>query len=167
MKLLEYVRDQDDVPEDDKVAEMAGIPVALVKAVFDYLSDIEEYGTIDPKGSEFEKMEKMSYEAIINTGADDIEDEPVISLTSALFQSGAKDIDTAKRLVAYVYCAMTEAIDKDALRDKLSDIAEDVESNGEPNTVYGIMSKYRIGIYSARAVKSMVFSKDGSVIGHI
>ena len=165
--LLEYVRDQDDVPSNEKVAEMAGIPADKVEEVFSYLSDIEEYGTIDPNGGEFDRMEKMSYEAIINTGADDIEEEPVISLTSAFYQSGAKDIDTAKRLVAYVYCAMTENIDKDALRDKLSDIVDDIESNGEPGTVFGIMSKYKVGVYSARAIKAMVFNEDGSVRGHI
>jgi len=165
--LLEYVRDQDDVPSNDKIAEMAGIPADRVDEVFSYLSDIDEYGTIVPSGSEFERMEKMSYEAIISAGADDIEEEPVLSLTSAFYQSGAKDIDTAKRLVAYVYCALTENVDKEALRDKLSDIADDVEFNGEPNTVFGIMSKYKIGVYSAKVVKSMVFNKDGSVIGHI
>ena len=62
---------------------------------------------------------------------------------------------------------MTCDIDRDAIFDQVSEIADDVEFNGSPKTVFDIMSKYRIGVYSARAVKSMVFGKDGSVIGHI
>ena len=167
LKVLELARDQDEMPDEEEIVKMAGIPAVMADQVFAYLMDIQEYGKINPNGGEFEAMEKMSYEAIVKTGADDIEDDPVISMTSAYYQSGAKDIDTAKRLVAYVYEAMTGEIDYEAVFDRLSEIADDVEFNEKPNTVFGIMSKYHIGVYSARAVKNMVFNKDGSVIGHI
>jgi len=166
LMLLAYAHEHDDMPDEDKIAELAGIPEDKMGEVAEYLS-VEDYGRIDPDSSEFEKMEKMSYDAIVKTGSDDIDDDPVIPIIFAYYEAGAGSIETAKKLVSYIYTAMTEDVDKDALSDKLSKIADDVELNGEPSTVFGIMSKYRIGVYSARAVKSMVFSKDGSVIGHI
>ena len=165
--LLRYAHDVGEMPSEEKAVELAGIPQEMAESVLDYLSDIKEYGKIDPNGGEFKTMEEMSSAAIVNTGADDIEDDPVISLTSAFFDSGAEDIDTAKRLVAYVYEAMTCEIDGHAIYDQISEIVDDVEFHGSPKTVFEIMSKYHIGVYSARAVKNLVFNKDGSVIGHI
>ena len=55
---------------------------------------------------------------------------------------------------------MTCKIDKDAIYDRISQIADNVEFDGGPNTVFEIMSKYKIGVYSARAVKMMVSKKD-------
>lgn len=165
--LLRYAHEEGEMPSEEKAVELAGIPSEMAEPVLEYLSDIDEYGKIDPNGGEFKRMEEMSFGAIVNTGADDIEDDPVISLTSAFYDSGAKDIETAKRLVAYVYEAMTCDIDGHAIHDRISDIVDDVEFNGSPKTVFEIMSKYHIGVYSARAVKAFVFNKDGSVIGHI
>ena len=144
-----------------------GIPADKVDEVFEFLEDIPEYGVIVPGGKDFQRMEEMSYAAIVGTGADDIEEDPVISLTSAYFNSGANDMDTAKELVAYVYCAMTSDIDVESMADKVSSVVDDVEFKGSPKSVYEIMKKYHIGVYSARAVKAMVFNEDGSVISHI
>ena len=157
--LLEYAHDHGEMPSENEAAALAGIPDDVVEDVLDYLSDINEYGQIDPTSGEFRKMEEMSFKAIVNTGADDIEDDPVISLTSAFFDSGASDIDTAKRLVAYVYEAIAGDIDIHAVYDQVSEVADDVEFNGSPKTVFDIMAKYHIGVYSARAVKSLVFGK--------
>ena len=165
--LLKYAHEAGEMPDDDKAVELAGIPAAMAASVLEYLSDINEYGKIDPGSGDFRRMEEMSFKAIVGTGADDIEDDPVISLTSAFYDSGANDIDIAKRLVAYVYEAMTCTIDRDAVYDQVSEIVDDVELNGSPKSVFEIMTKYHIGVYAARAVKSIVFSKDGSVIGHI
>jgi tetratricopeptide (TPR) repeat protein len=159
--LLRYAHEHGEMPGENEAAALAGIPDDVVEDVLDYLSDISEYGEIDPTSGEFRKMEEMSFKAIVGTGADDIEDDPVISLTSAFFDSGANDIDTAKKLVAYVYEAITGDIDVDAVYDQVSEIADDVEFNGSPKTVFEIMSKYHIGVYSARAVKVIVFSKKG------
>jgi hypothetical protein len=167
IKLLECEHKSTEALSDDKLIELAGIPADKVDSVIQYLEDIPEYGTIVPDGKEFQRMEEMSYAAIVSTGADDIEEDPVISLTSAYFQSGAEDIDTAKDLVAYVYCALTSDIDLESMSAKVSDVADDVEFNGSPKTVYEIMKKYHIGVYSARAVKDLVFNKDGSVISHL
>ena len=160
LDLLKYAHENDELPDDDRIAELADIPAGKVDEVMAYLSDIEEYGSIRPKGSDFHLMEKMSYDVIVNTKDEDIEKDPVVSLTSAFFYSGTKDIDVAKRLVAYVYEAMTCEIDKNAVYDDISDIVNDVEFNGAPSTVYEIMSRYRIGVYSARAVKEIVFNND-------
>ena len=165
--LLRYAHEQGEMPSEEEAAELAGIPSDIAGAVLDYLSDIEEYGKIDPADGEFKRMEEMSFDAIVNTGANDIEEDPVISLTSAFYDSGANDIDIAKRLVAYVYEAMTCNIDGHAIYDQISDIVDDVEFHASPKSVFEIMSKYHIGVYSARAVQSLVFNKDGSVIGHI
>ena len=165
--LLKYAHEAGEMPDDDKAMELAGIPKETAPSVLEYLSDINEYGKIDPGSGDFKRMEEMSFKAIVATGADDIEDDPVISLTSAFYDSGANDIDTAKRLVAYVYEAMTCEIDRDAVYDQISEIADDVEFSGSPKTVFEIMSKYKIGVYAARAVKTIVFDKNGSVIGHI
>ena len=159
--LLRYAHEHGEMPSENEAAALAGIPDDVVEDVLDYLSDISEYGEIDPASGEFRKMEEMSFKAIVGTGADDIEDDPVISLTSAFFDSGANDIDTAKKLVAYVYEAITDDMDVEAMYDQISEIADDVEFNGSPKTVFEIMSKYHIGVYSARAVKSIVFSKKG------
>ena len=167
IKLLECEYKSTEALSDDRLIELAGIPADKVDAVIHYLENIPEYGTIVPDGKEFQRMEEMSYAAIVSTGADDIEEDPVISLTSAYFQSGAEDIDTAKDLVAYVYCALTSEIDLESMSAKVSDVADDVEFNGSPKTVYEIMKKYHIGVYSARAVKELVFNEDGSVVSHL
>ncbi|MBO4551987.1 MAG: tetratricopeptide repeat protein [Candidatus Methanomethylophilaceae archaeon] len=167
ISLLKYIHDTGDVPSDDRISELAGIPQEKVKEVMDYLGEIEEFGTIRPEGREFEDFEDMSYEVIVGTGEDDIEDDPVIPLASAMYDSGANDIETAKRLVAYVYEAMTCEMVKEPFSMRVSDIADEVEFNGMPDTVYGIMAKYHIGVYSARMVKKLVFKDDGSVISHI
>ena len=160
LDLLRYAHENDELPDDDRIAELADIPAGKVSEVMEYLSDIEEYGSIHPKGNDFHLMEKMSFDVISKTKDEDIEKDPVISLTSAFFYSGTKDIDVAKRLVAYVYEAMTCEIDVNAVYDSISDVVDDVEFNGAPNTVYDIMSQYRIGVYSARAVREIVFNRD-------
>ena len=160
LALLKFAHETGEAPDDDKAIEMAGIPADEAQKVFDYLSDIEEYGTIDPNGKDFETMERMSYNAIVRSGENDIDDDPVITLPSAFFESGANDIEEAKTVVSYVYAAMTCKIDKDAIYDRISQIADNVEFDGGPNTVFEIMSKYKIGVYSARAVKMMVSKKD-------
>ena len=167
IKLLEYAHKGGDISSPDQAVDLVGIPADKVDEVFEFLEDIPEYGVIVPGGKDFQRMEEMSYAAIVGTGADDIEEDPVISLTSAYFNSGANDMDTAKELVAYVYCAMTSDIDVEAMADKVSSVADDVEFKGSPKSVYEIMKKYHIGVYSARAVKAMVFNEDGSVISHI
>ena len=62
---------------------------------------------------------------------------------------------------------MTSDVDAEAVRDRISDVVDDVEFNGFPKSTYDIMSKYRIGVYEAKAVKALAFKKDGSVVGHI
>ncbi len=167
VRLLEYAHKGGDISTPDQAVELVGIPEDKVGDVFEYLEDIPEYGTIVPGGKDFQKMEEMSYSAIVGTDAEDIEEDPVISLTSAYFNSGANDMDTAKELVAYVYCALTSDIDLETMNEKVSSIADEVEFKGSPKNVYDIMKKYHIGVYSARAVKMLVFNEDGSVISHI
>ena len=158
--VLMFVKDSDEDPDDDSLMKKAGVPADMAKDVMGYLSDIEEYGPINPKGSDFHLMEKMSYDVITKTKADDIEEDHVIPLASAYFYSGTKEINVAKRLVAYIYEAMTCEIDKNAVYDNINDVVDDVEFNGAPNRVYDIMSQYRIGVYSARAVREIVFEGD-------
>ena len=160
LDFLQAAKDTDEDQDHDKIMEEADIPSDMRKPVMDYLSDIDEYGKINPKGSDFHLMEKMSYDVITKTKADDIEEDHVIPLASAFFYSGTKEIDVAKRLVAYIYEAMTCEIDANAVYDNINDVVDDVEFNGGPSKVYDIMSQYRIGVYSARAVKDLVFNKD-------
>ena len=167
LKVLEYAHKADDVPGNDEIAAIVGIPADMVEPVFNYLQDFEEYGKIKPGTKDFDMMEEMSYNAIIRTGANDIEDDPVLSLTSAYYESGAKDINIAKRLVSYVYEALTCEMPSEPFSMRISDIADKVEFEGSPNTVYDIMQKYEIGVYSARLVKALVFRDDGSIISHI
>lgn len=155
LQLLECANNEEKSLDDDLVIEKAGIPKDKINTVFDYLSDVDNYGTITPHGDEFLKMEDYSLRVILGANIYNLDDEPIISLIDAFYQSGTYDIDTAKTIVAYIYEAITCEIKSEPFSENIQEISNKIKLNGSPSSIFDIMKNYHIGVYSARIVKSL------------
>jgi tetratricopeptide (TPR) repeat protein len=119
------------------------------KSVMEYLSDIAPYGDIIPGTLEFERLEKLSMNAILKGNCEGLEEDPVISIPCAYVAGGAKDADEAKLLVAYIYRAMTTKFDAKAYT---KEIREAAESMPKGSSVTDIAKKLRVGVYQAKMI---------------
>ena len=138
---------------DPDLMDAVDIDRQTVKEVMDYLGNIEEYGDIVPGTPEFERMERLSLNAIIKGGHDDLENDPVISIPCAYVAGGASDADEAKRLVAYVYKAMTVRVNTKSIPPELRKMAIGISKG---TIVSEIMKKLKLGVYQARLIKSLL-----------
>ncbi len=150
---------------DPVTATAASIPEDKVDDVLHYLTDIQPFGAIIPGTPEFVRMERLSHDAIVNGGLVDIDASPLIPLYSAVFESGAKDVEEGKRLISYVYEVMSLDMDPAEYDKSISTIVSHMESSGYGETIYLIMERYDVGIFAART--SFMLYKKGSVVGNI
>ena len=124
---------------------------STINAVMTYLSDIAEYGDIVPGTLEFDRMEKLSMNAIIKGGYEALEDDPVISIPCAYVAGGAKDADEAKMVVAYIYKALTVKVGAKSMTPELRKMALGIAKG---TSTVEIMKKLKIGVYQAKVIKS-------------
>ncbi|MDR0198749.1 MAG: tetratricopeptide repeat protein, partial [Methanomassiliicoccaceae archaeon] len=68
---------------DEKMLSSLGIKGEKKVAVLNYLSDIEEYGEINVRSKEFERMERLSKNVILAECMDDIDSNPLIGIPAA------------------------------------------------------------------------------------
>jgi tetratricopeptide (TPR) repeat protein len=137
---------------DPDLASTLGLDDATNKAIMSYLLDITEYGDIVPGTLEFERMEKLSLNAVVKGNCTGIEKDPLISIPCAYVAGGARDADEAKLLVAYIYKALNSESGKTLMPD-LKNIAE---STKKGTAVEDIMKESKIGVYQAKMVKSIL-----------
>lgn len=152
-----------DIDWDDMVG-LVGIPDEMTEDVKNYLFDVDEYGKIDPASSEFVRMEEYSYKVVMGGEMTDVDTDPVMPLSLVHYTAGQNDLNVSKRIVAYIYEAMTCDLPPKAVSESDPAVIEEI---GEDDlSVYDIMKRFKLGAYSARAVKAAVEDRR-SVVGHI
>jgi tetratricopeptide (TPR) repeat protein len=137
---------------DDRLLISLGIKGEKREAVLKYLSDIEEYGDIDVDSSEFERMERMSKNVILAEKIDDIDSNPLIGIPAAYIASKAETIDDAKKLIAYIYKAMTDDREPYAFSDDVREAADEASGMSGDITTYNLMGQFNVGVYTARMI---------------
>lgn len=138
--------------DDPGIVGMLDPGNGTVDKVMSYLSDIREYGPIVPGTPEFERMESLSHYAVVRAELKNIDEEPLISVSSAFVAGGAKDADEAKTLVSYIFEVFNTEIRIDHLSEELTELAFGLDEN---ITVYDLMKDHHLGVYNARAIKEL------------
>ncbi|MCL2334100.1 MAG: tetratricopeptide repeat protein [Candidatus Methanoplasma sp.] len=138
---------------DPDLISPLGLDDDTAYAVLGYLSDMSEYGSITPGTPEFERMEKLSFNAITKGNCAGLEEDPIISIPCAFVAGGARDADEAKLLVAYIYKVLTSKKSTEMLSAEMKKIAE---STPKGTKIEEIMQKQKIGIYQAKMIKGKI-----------
>ena len=152
---------------DPAVALAASIPSDMVDKVLSYLSDIEPFGAIVPGTPDFERMEKLSHDAIVKGEMEDIGEKTLIPLYSAVFDSGAESVDEGKRLISYIYEVLTINMDPAEYDKGISTIVSHMVNVGLEQSIYLIMERYDVGVFAARTAYMLYERERDSVVGHI
>ena len=137
-------------PSDPDIITVLGYDEPTTKAIMNYLSDISEYGEITPGTLEFERMEKLSLNAVTKGNCTDLEKDHVVSIPCAYVAGGAKDADEAKLLVAYIHKALGSKKSTKTLSPELRKIASETKKG---TSIEEIMKSSKIGVYEAKMVK--------------
>ncbi|MDR1690301.1 MAG: tetratricopeptide repeat protein, partial [Candidatus Methanoplasma sp.] len=138
---------------DPDLASSLDIDEATAKSIMAYLSDISEYGDITPGTLEFERMEKLSLNAVTRGNCVGLEKDPLISIPCAYVAGGTKDADEAKLLVAYIYKVMTS---KNSSKMLTPDLRKISESTPKGTVVEDIMKNSKIGVYQAKIIRDSI-----------
>ena len=153
--------------DDEMLIKKTGIPSGMSSEVLSYIADIREYGDIVTGSREFNRLEVLSNNVVIKENLEDIESEPLISIPFAYISSGARDIDEAKVLIAYIYKVMMENTEPKVFRDEIGKAVEEMREGSGDISVFALMKRYGFGVYSAKTVKLLVTKESGSVSVHI
>jgi tetratricopeptide (TPR) repeat protein len=137
---------------DARMLSDLGIKGKEKGAVLDYLSGIEEYGDINTGSKEFERMERLSKNVILSEKIDDIDSNPLVSIPAAFVASAAETIDDAKKLIAYIYKAVSDGSDPVAFSDDVSEAVAEISEMSGDITTYNIMRQFNVGIHTARTI---------------
>ncbi|MFA6952014.1 MAG: tetratricopeptide repeat protein [Candidatus Methanomethylophilaceae archaeon] len=132
---------------DPDLIEALDLDGETADAVLAYLSNMSEYGEIIPGTPEFDRMEKLSMNAIIKGNCVGLEKDPIISIPCAFVAGSTKDADEAKKLVAYIYKVMGSGTDNRVI----SGIGKDGLTKDMP--VEDFVKNAHVGIYHAKALK--------------
>jgi len=135
---------------DPDLISALGLDEPTAKSIMNYLSDISEYGEITPGTLEFERMEKLSLNAVTKGNCTGLEKGLLISIPCAYVAGGAKDADEAKMLVAYIYKVLSSKGSSKVLPAELRKIAETTQKG---TSIEDIMKNSRIGVFQAKMVK--------------
>lgn len=145
--------------DDPGIENMLETDQETAEVVMIYLSNIKEYGPIIPGTPEFVRLEALSYNAVTRANLVDIDIEPIITIPCAFVAGGAKDSDEAKTLVSYIFESLKGAMRADLLLDEVAELKSEITAD---MSIYDIMEKFNLGVYSARAAKTL--SNSTSVI---
>jgi len=137
-------------PNDPEIISVLGYDEQTAKTIMSYLSDITEYGEITPGTLEFERMEKLSLNAIMKGNCIGLEKDHLISIPCAFVAGGAKDADEAKILVSYIHKALGSKKAAKALPPELRKIADETKKG---TSIEDIMKTSKIGVYQAKMIK--------------
>ena len=140
---------------DEKMLSKLGIRGEKKVAVLNYLSNIEEYGEINVRSREFERMERLSKNVILKEQLDDIDSNPLIGIPAAFMSSTAETIDDAKKLIAYIYRVINDSTEPTAFSKEVAGaVAEASEMSGDIST-YNIMRLFNVGVYTANTISKL------------
>ena len=138
--------------KDPDIAEGAGSDTATTQNALAYLADIPDYGEVIYGTNECERMENLSYHMVYRAKNKDLE---TVTVDTAYVAGGAKDVDEAKLLLAYVRSAMVSKLP----REIPPEFVAIGEHTRKEDTLEQIMLDNKIGVFSARMVKASVKSQ--------
>ena len=153
--------------DDEMLIKRTGIPSGISSEVLSYIADIREYGDIVVGSREFKRLEALSNNVIVRENLEDIESDVLISIPSAYISSGAKDIEEAKTLIAYVYKVLMEDIEPKIFADEIGRAVDEMRTGSGDVSVFSLMKRFGLGVYSAKTVKLLVTKESGSISVHI
>jgi tetratricopeptide (TPR) repeat protein len=152
---------------DEKMLSGLGIKGEKRKAVLDYLSDIEEYGDINIRSKEYERMERLSKNVILAEQMDDIDSNPLISIPAAFMSSTAETIDDAKKLIAYIYKVINDDSEPDAFSKDIEEAAAEASEMSGDISTYLIMKLFNVGVHTANTIGKLAKKKKKGMDMHI
>lgn len=141
--------------DDSENMRVAHVPEESVVSVLSYLADIEPRESVCHADADFSRMESLSRAVIVGEKLIDIESDNLITIQAAYVSSGARDVEEAKRLVAYIYAAMTQEMTPEKYSVDVGKALDDLLSKSGDIDTYGIMRDYGLGVYAARTVKML------------
>jgi len=136
-------------PYDEDFLMSLGLEGDELEEVQEYLRKGAPYGDIVPGSSEFQKMERLSNEVLVKMNWKDLENDYRLPLEKVFMSGAFKDVDEAKRLVAYVNRAMVSEVVRD---DSLKMVLDRVQGR----TIMEIMKSCRVGVYQARQIQVLL-----------
>ena len=156
LDLIRISNEEDLAPNDEKALSDASIPPEIREDVLNYMGSIEEYGAIVPDTPEFERMEKLSYNAVVNGELYDIGKEGediLIPLYCAVFDSGSGSVEEGKKLIAYIAEVLSMDMEPAEYEKNIATILSHMLNVHLDVDLYSLMERYEIGIFAARTAR--------------
>ncbi len=156
LDLIRISNEEDLAPNDEKALSDASIPPEIREDVLNYMGSIVEYDAIVPDTPEFERMEKLSYNAVVNGELYDIGKEGediLIPLYCAVFDSGSGSIEEGKKLIAYIAEVLTMNMEPAEYEKNIATILSHMLNVHLDVDLYSLMERYEIGIFAARTAR--------------
>ena len=156
LELIRVSNEENLALDDEKALSDASIPPEIREDVLNYLKDIQQYGAIVPDTPEFERMEKLSYNAVVNGELYDIGEEgsdAVIPMYCAVFDSGSGSVDEGKKLIAYIAEVLTMDMEPAEYEKNIATILSHMLNVHLDVDLYSLMERYEIGIFAARTAR--------------
>ncbi|NLL94725.1 MAG: tetratricopeptide repeat protein [Thermoplasmatales archaeon] len=163
--LLRVSHEKGIPPVDGDALEAAHVPEEMREQVLGYIADIRERKDISPEDPDFARMEELSRNVVTRERLENLEVDSLITVQAAFSASGAATVEEAKNLVAYIHRAMTQEIVPERFSDGVGGAVDDLLHKSGDISLFGIITSYGLGVYSARVVKMLATS--ASVEMHI
>ena len=139
-------------PIDEDLLESMGYSDEQVEAIREYMFKNVEFGDIIPGSPIFQTMERQSNEVVMALGLKDLDIDTEFALEKVYVKGNFKDVDDAKRLIAYIQKAMTCQVKRD---DTLKMVLDKVQGI----SIYEIMRACKVGVYQARQIMLLLGAK--------
>lgn len=138
--------------DDPDILLSLGLDHSMSTKVSSYLSNIGDYGRIEPGTDEFRRMELQSHDIIIKLNWRDLDGKPLLPLERVFITGGYRDADDAKKLVAYVRKAMACDVGRKA-DPRITSMSMRLPKG---MTVFEVMRECNVGVYEARQILSQI-----------
>lgn len=146
-----YLMDADVT--DPGIADGVGADTNIVQNALAFIADVPAYGDVLFGTNESDRMEDLSYHTVQRARNKDL---GALTVETAFVAGGAKDVDEAKLLTAYVRSALVSKLPRE-IPEKFVELGAGTDRN---MTIEEVMVKYRIGVFSARMVLANTKDRD-------
>ena len=136
-------------PYDDDFLATLGLDDDQIVDVKEYMQRKVEFGEIIPGSPAFQSLERASNDVVLNIPMKDLDKDSDFALEKVFYYANYKDVDDAKRLIAYMEKALVCEIQRD---DTLKMVLDRVQGI----SLYEIMRTCKVGIYQARQIQLLL-----------
>ncbi|MCQ2078481.1 MAG: tetratricopeptide repeat protein [archaeon] len=138
---------------DPIIAESIGSDAELAGAAVSYLRDIPSYGEVLYGTNECDHLENLSFQTISRAKTKDLE---ALRIAEDYVASGAKDVDEAKRLMAYLRAARVSKLPRETPGEYVMAAAHVAKDK----SIEQVMLDEEVGIFAARMILSVAESHE-------